>query len=132
MTKARFVNPNSTGGNVVLAHTLRGAPASGSVVMDNASGRSSSIQQASAFSTAPYKDPRAGKCKAKDDTCVARAVKGTDYCVGHERSMSETSYCLGKEGKCKAPPIKGTEYCVGHSRSMGLIENWGRDGKKAV
>lgn len=30
---------------------------------------------------------REGKCLGNDDTCGARKAKGTDYCVGHLRSM---------------------------------------------
>lgn len=41
---------------------------------------------AAGFSTAPYIPPsakRAGFCKAKGDTCKARAIHGTDLCVFH-------------------------------------------------
>lgn len=30
---------------------------------------------------------RAGKCIGNDDTCGARRAKGTEYCVGHMRSL---------------------------------------------
>jgi hypothetical protein len=41
---------------------------------------------AAGFSTAPYIPPtnkRVGRCKAKNDTCKAYAITGTDLCVFH-------------------------------------------------
>jgi hypothetical protein len=42
---------------------------------------------AAGFSTAPYIPPskpnREGFCKARDDTCKARAIRGTDLCIFH-------------------------------------------------
>jgi hypothetical protein len=45
------------------------------------------IGSAAGFSTAPYIPPkrisRDGFCRAKADTCKARAVRGTDLCIFH-------------------------------------------------
>lgn len=42
---------------------------------------------AAMFSTAPYVPPkipsREGFCRAKGDTCKARAVRGTELCIFH-------------------------------------------------
>ena len=43
-----------------------------------------------AFSHVPYIDPRAGFCKAKENTCGARRVEGSLYCVGHKRACEKS------------------------------------------
>jgi hypothetical protein len=72
-------NPNA---EMITANALVGAPA-GSTIENAAFG------SAAGFSTAPYVPPlsqamkRLGFCKAKGDTCKARAVRGTDLCIFH-------------------------------------------------
>jgi len=64
-----------------LAHTLYGEPVSG-------------VRPASAIAgsrlaapSAPYLGRQ--RCIANDDTCEGPKAKGTDYCVGHLRSMAK-------------------------------------------
>jgi hypothetical protein len=52
---------------------------------------------AATFSTAPYIPPytngrrtsRLGKCRGKDDTCMAYPVKGTDLCMFHSQDKAK-------------------------------------------
>lgn len=43
------------------------------------------------FSGVAYERDSDDFCRAKDNTCGARKAKGTDYCVGHLRSMEKQS-----------------------------------------
>jgi hypothetical protein len=45
---------------------------------------------------------REGRCIGNDDTCGARKAKGTDWCVGHMRSLGlldERTEVTGDEGR---------------------------------
>ena len=57
------------------------------------------VGSASPWSTAPYVPPlreRAHFCKAKGDTCKARAIKGTDLCVFHSPGQARADR-IGEE-----------------------------------
>ena len=41
---------------------------------------------------------RSGRCKAKDDTCKAYAVKGGELCAGHQRSADKEVEAVDEEG----------------------------------
>ena len=38
-------------------------------------------------SDAPYVNPRTGFCRAKEDTCLGRHTKDSEFCAGHRRSQ---------------------------------------------
>jgi hypothetical protein len=66
--------------NSVPAHALYGKPVTGQ--------RLASIDGARlAAASAPYEGRN--RCMANDDTCEGPKAKGTDYCIGHLRSMGD-------------------------------------------
>ena len=64
-----------------LAHTLYGEPVSGIRPAAHAPGSKM------ATASAPYLGRN--RCIANNDTCEGPKAKGTDYCVGHLRSMAK-------------------------------------------
>lgn len=64
-----------------LAHALYGQPVTGI----KPAGAVPGSKQASA--SAPYVGRN--RCVANEDTCEGPKAKGTDYCVGHLRSMAK-------------------------------------------
>ena len=64
-----------------LAHTLYGAPVSGVRPAGKADG------SRLAAPSAPYVGRN--RCIANEDTCEGPKASGTDYCVGHLRSMAK-------------------------------------------
>lgn len=47
---------------------------------------------------APKAPDRTGRCKGKDDTCKAYAVKGGELCAGHQRSVDKEVEAVDEEG----------------------------------
>jgi len=66
--------------NSVPAHALYGKPVTGQRLAATSGARL-------AAASAPYEGRN--RCLANDDTCEAPKAKGTDYCIGHLRSMGD-------------------------------------------
>lgn len=64
-----------------LAHTLYGEPVSGS--------RPAMQQDGSRIAAASGPYLGRNRCVANNDTCEGPKAKGTEYCVGHLRSMAK-------------------------------------------
>lgn len=80
--RSNAVPTNATREGVVKAHTLYGQPASGTFVAEQ-----DGVIPAGMLSTAPWKNPREGKCAGNDNTCQGTATKTSPYCSGHQRSL---------------------------------------------
>jgi hypothetical protein len=64
-----------------LAHTLYGEPVKGI--------RPAAAQTGSRLAAASAPDVGRNRCIANEDTCEGPKSKGTDYCIGHLRSMAK-------------------------------------------
>lgn len=99
---SRFTTPdNATRPGIALAHTLGGEPTLQNAV--NQAGHGENVQQATGYSTAPYKNPREGRCIGAEDTCGAYPMAGSEYCVGHARSLGLIQN-WNKKGKVESEP----------------------------
>jgi hypothetical protein len=77
----------------VPAYAYHGTPYGGSRLAPTASARI-------AAPSAPFIG-RGNKCSANDDTCNAARSKGTEFCVGHLRSKSDSSEITNGTGASK-------------------------------
>ena len=103
MGNVNYQHDNSTAPGIALAHTVYGSPVSSQTPADGIGENVARVTTGSVFSN--YKKPP-------------------------RRSQDNGKELCASDG-CRAyPAAVGKGYCVGHARSLGLIENWGREGRK--
>ncbi len=86
--------------NVALAHTLApGSAPVGEMAPMHANGGAAQLDPFSGLGV-PYK-PRRKFCHGKNMKCTARKALGTDYCVGHLRSLGLFEEAQAKNASAK-------------------------------